>query len=41
MAKNTSIILNDHFDAFVSESVENGRYGSVSEVIRQFGSEMH
>jgi len=34
MAKNTSITLNDHFDAFVSESVENGRYGSASEVIR-------
>jgi len=34
MAKNTSITLNDHFDAFISESVENGRYGSASEVIR-------
>ncbi len=34
MAKNTSITLNDHFDSFVSESVENGRYGSASEVIR-------
>ena len=34
MAKNTSITLNDHFDSFVSESVESGRYGSASEVIR-------
>jgi len=34
MAKNTSITLNDHFDAFVSESVAKGRYGSASEVIR-------
>jgi len=34
MAKNTSITLNDHFDAFVSESVKGGRYDSASEVIR-------
>jgi len=34
MARNTSITLNDHFDAFISESVSNGRYGSASEVIR-------
>jgi len=34
MAKNTSVTLNDHFDAFVSERVKNGRYGSASEVIR-------
>ena len=34
MAKNTSISLNDHFDAFISESVKNGRYDSASEVIR-------
>jgi len=34
MAKNTSISLNDHFDAFISKSVKNGRYDSASEVIR-------
>jgi len=34
MAKNTSITLNDHFDAFVSESIKAGRYDSASEVIR-------
>ncbi len=34
MAKNTSISLNSHFDAFISERVKNGRYGSASEVIR-------
>ena len=34
MAKNTSIFLNDHFDAFISESVKEGRYDSASEVIR-------
>jgi len=34
MAKNTSISLNAHFDAFVAERVKNGRYGSASEVIR-------
>jgi len=34
MAKNTSITLNDHFDAFISERIGNGRYGSASEVIR-------
>jgi len=34
MAKNTSISLNSHFDAFIAERVKNGRYGSASEVIR-------
>jgi antitoxin ParD1/3/4 len=34
MAKNTSITLGDHFDNFVAEQVQSGRYGSVSEVIR-------
>jgi len=34
MAKNTSISLNTHFDDFVAEQVNNGRYGSASEVIR-------
>lgn len=34
MAKNTSIALGDHFTAFVKEQVSQGRYGSVSEIVR-------
>jgi antitoxin ParD1/3/4 len=34
MAKNTSITLGDHFDAFITGQVESGRFGSASEVIR-------
>lgn len=34
MAKNTSIALGDHFQAFVAAQVETGRYESVSEVVR-------
>ena len=34
MAKNTSITLGDHFDGFISNQIESGRYGSVSEVVR-------
>lgn len=34
MAKNTSFILGEHFDAFVSSQVAAGRYQNASEVIR-------
>jgi antitoxin ParD1/3/4 len=34
MAKNTSISLGAHFDAFISEAISQGRYATVSEVIR-------
>lgn len=34
MARNTSITLGPHFDEFIAEQVENGRYGSASEVVR-------
>lgn len=34
MAKNTSITLGPHFDEFIAEQVQHGRYGSASEVVR-------
>lgn len=34
MAQNTSITLGDHFQEFTSHLVREGRYGSVSEVVR-------
>lgn len=34
MAKNTSVSLGDHFENFIAEQTEQGRYGSASEVIR-------
>lgn len=34
MAKNTSITLGDHFDAFILSQLESGRFGSASEVVR-------
>lgn len=35
MAKNTSIVLGEHFDRFISAQIQAGRYGSASEVVRQ------
>lgn len=34
MGKNTSINLNDHFDTFIEQQIEQGRYTSASEVVR-------
>lgn len=34
MAKNTSVTLGNHFEIFIVEQIDQGRYGSASEVIR-------
>ncbi len=34
MQKITSITLGQHFDAFITEQLKNGRYSSTSEVVR-------
>jgi len=34
MAKATSIILGEHFDKLIAQQVQTGRYGTVSEVVR-------
>lgn len=33
--RNTSIALSDHWVAFTAELVASGRYGSISEVVRE------
>lgn len=34
MSKATSVILGDHFDKLITQQVQTGRYGTVSEVVR-------
>lgn len=34
MAKNTSILLGDYFNDFISEQISSGRFSSASEVVR-------
>ncbi len=34
MAKNTSVLLGNHFESFIQEEISTGRYQSASEVIR-------
>ncbi len=34
MSKNTSILLGDHFEEFITSEISSGRYNSASEVIR-------
>jgi len=34
MPKNTSVTLGDHFDSFIGAQINEGRYGSASEVVR-------
>ena len=34
MSKNTSIVLGDHFEGYISKKIKSGRFHSASEVIR-------
>lgn len=34
MARNTSVTLGDHFEAFINSKIEQGRFQSVSEAVR-------
>ena len=34
MARNTSVTLGQHFDEFISEKIAQGRFQSVSEMVR-------
>jgi antitoxin ParD1/3/4 len=34
MSKNTSILLGEYFENFISEQIQSGKYASVSEVVR-------
>ena len=34
MAKNTSILLGDHFESFINEEIASGRFSSACEVVR-------
>jgi len=34
MGRNTSILLGDHFEEFISKEVSSGKYSSASEVVR-------
>jgi antitoxin ParD1/3/4 len=35
LMKNTSVTLGEHFDAFIAEQLDRGRYRSASEMLRE------
>lgn len=35
MAKNTSVVLGERYDAFIARLIQDGRYASASEVLRE------
>lgn len=34
MPRNTSVVISDHFNDFITRAVESGRYSSASDVVR-------
>ena len=34
MPRNTSVTIGNHYEAFIAQQLEEGRYGSASEVVR-------
>ncbi len=34
MAKNTSFVIGEHFEAFIAQEIASGRYSSASDVMR-------
>jgi antitoxin ParD1/3/4 len=34
MQKNTSVTIGQHFEAFIAQQIENGRFASASEAVR-------
>lgn len=35
MARNTSVSLGEHFNTLIADLIQRGRYGSVSEIVRE------
>lgn len=35
MAKNTSVVLGERYDTFIAQLIQDGRYASASEVLRE------
>ena len=35
MAKNTSVVLGERYDKFIARLIQDGRYASASEVVRE------